>query len=71
MPKTIGWEVSSLKLETNTSDPSSDFLFTNGLMQVPVIVSIKAIKKQDASHHTLSNEDLASIKLVHYHNPFE
>ncbi|CAM6102841.1 unnamed protein product [Calypogeia fissa] len=56
------WEVTYFKVETITSDS----LYANGRMQVPVIVSIKAIEKGTTQRYTLQDADLSKIELIDY-----
>jgi hypothetical protein len=60
------WEVTYFKVETTTSDGKSDSLYANGRMQVPVIVSIKAIEKGTTKRFTLQDTDLSKIELIDY-----
>ena len=63
------WEVTYFKVETITSGGESDSLYANGRMQVPVVVSIKAIEKDTVKQHTLQSTDLSNIKLIDYDDP--
>ncbi|TRX93350.1 hypothetical protein FHL15_005625 [Xylaria flabelliformis] len=62
----MGWSVSFLRVNTSTSD-DKDSLYANGIMQVPVIVSIKAID-ENRDPYTLSDSDLNSIELIDYND---
>ncbi|KAH2761583.1 hypothetical protein KXW10_000405 [Aspergillus fumigatus] len=57
------WTVVSIDIYTTTSDKISDTLYANGRMQVPVDVLI--LTKPAA---VLTEEELSSIKLVHYND---
>jgi hypothetical protein len=65
----IRWEISRFKVETSPGDHTRDSLFANGLMQVPVFVSIEAINPATGLTHTLSAAELNTIKLVDYFSP--
>ncbi|KAI0453888.1 hypothetical protein F5B21DRAFT_478203 [Xylaria acuta] len=60
------WEVSDLQIRTSASKSDEDSIFANGIMQVPVIVSIKAVDKTTRDRVTLSDSELSSIRLVDY-----
>ncbi|KAI3013244.1 hypothetical protein CBS147346_247 [Aspergillus niger] len=62
----VSWEVSFLQVQTSTADAATDTLFANGHMQVPVIVTIKAIDPESASTYELKDSDLKNIKLIDY-----
>ncbi|KAJ7189184.1 hypothetical protein C8R46DRAFT_35779 [Mycena filopes] len=65
-----GWKVSYLRVETSTSNTKTDSLYANGQMQIPVIISIKAVTTgtKTETHYTLADSDLNKIKLVYYHD---
>ncbi|RAH55760.1 hypothetical protein BO85DRAFT_470103 [Aspergillus piperis CBS 112811] len=58
------WEVSFLQVQTTTADAVTDTLYANGHMQVPVIVTIKAIDPESAATYELKDSDLEKIKLI-------
>ncbi|RPA93704.1 hypothetical protein L873DRAFT_1830615 [Choiromyces venosus 120613-1] len=60
------WEVGYLKVKTTTDKETSDILYANGRMQVPVRVYIKAIKKGMTERFYLTQSELDTIKLVDY-----
>ncbi|KAJ7189187.1 hypothetical protein C8R46DRAFT_877078 [Mycena filopes] len=65
-----GWKVSYLRVETGTSSAKTDSLYANGQMQIPVIISIKAVTTgtKTETRYTLADSDLNKIKLVYYHD---
>ncbi|PYI09384.1 hypothetical protein BO78DRAFT_437947 [Aspergillus sclerotiicarbonarius CBS 121057] len=63
------WEVTFFEITTTRRDRITDTLYANGLMQVPVDISIKATV--DDRPYSLSEEELSSIKLVRYVAPDE
>ncbi|PWY69619.1 hypothetical protein BO94DRAFT_590404 [Aspergillus sclerotioniger CBS 115572] len=65
----VNWEVTFFEITTTRSDRITDTLYANGRMQVPIDVSIKAVVNDET--YTLSEQELASIKLVRYVSPDE
>ncbi|KAL3248795.1 hypothetical protein ABHI18_011881 [Aspergillus niger] len=63
------WEVTSLEVQTTTPSATSDGLYANGNMQVPVIVVIKTIDPDTNTSYQLSESDLETIKLIDYDDP--
>ncbi|GKZ33893.1 hypothetical protein AbraIFM66950_003980 [Aspergillus brasiliensis] len=63
------WEVSSFEVQTTTPSATSDGLYANDNMQVPVVVVIKAIDSDSAMPYELSESDLETIKLADYDDP--
>ncbi|KAJ5729087.1 uncharacterized protein N7483_003595 [Penicillium malachiteum] len=62
----VTWEVVSFAVQTTTSDRVTDRLFANGNMQVPVIVTIRAINSATGATHLLSAAQLQEIELIDY-----
>ncbi|KAJ7192347.1 hypothetical protein GGX14DRAFT_380229 [Mycena pura] len=62
------WKVTYFKVETSTFSANTDSLYANGRMQIPVIVSIKAIDTAARKPYTLTDSDLNKIKLVYYYD---
>ncbi|MCJ1346265.1 hypothetical protein MMC31_004480 [Peltigera leucophlebia] len=62
------WEVTSFTVQTSTTNGTSDVLYANGRMQVPVTVFIKAVKKGKTKRYYLSQQQLAGIELIDYGN---
>ncbi|KAK3356818.1 hypothetical protein B0T25DRAFT_537470 [Lasiosphaeria hispida] len=60
------WEVTYFKVETTTGDGKTDSLYANGRMQVPVIVTIKAIEKGTTKRCWLQPDELSEIALIDY-----
>ncbi|GIJ89541.1 hypothetical protein Asppvi_008483 [Aspergillus pseudoviridinutans] len=65
----VRWEISDMRVETSPGDHTRDSLFANGQMQVPVFVSIQALKPNTTENYTLSAAELNTIKLVDYFSP--
>ncbi|KAI2862001.1 hypothetical protein CBS147321_1152 [Aspergillus niger] len=65
----VSWEVTSLEVQTTTPSATSDGLYANGNMQVPVIVVIKTIDPDTNTSYQLSESDLETIKLIDYDDP--
>ncbi|BCR99551.1 uncharacterized protein AKAW2_41234S [Aspergillus luchuensis] len=65
----VSWEVTSLEVQVTTPNATSDALFANGNMQVPVIVVIKAIDPDTNTVYELSDLELETIKLIDYDDP--
>lgn len=63
------WSFVSFSIESTTPDRLTDILFANGLMQVPVVISILARYKENGTKHTLSDSELRGVKLVDYFSP--
>ncbi|OAA44082.1 hypothetical protein BBO_04438 [Beauveria brongniartii RCEF 3172] len=64
MTSAINWEVTDFKIQGN------DFvLFSNGRMQVPANVLIRAVNPVDSSVYTLTAAELARIQLIDYYVP--
>ena len=61
------WEPISFAVQTTTSDRVTDRLFANGNMQVPVIVTIRAMTST-GDPHLLSNNQLRRIDLIDYYS---
>ncbi|KAK0716311.1 hypothetical protein B0H67DRAFT_489878 [Lasiosphaeris hirsuta] len=60
------WEVTYFKVETTTGDGKTDSLYANGRMQVPVIVTIKAIEQGTTKRCWLEPHELSEIALIDY-----
>ncbi|KAL7892574.1 hypothetical protein HDV63DRAFT_389469 [Trichoderma sp. SZMC 28014] len=60
------WEIGGFQIETTTSDGFHNTLFANGLMQVAVLVKIKAYVHGTEKLYTLSQAELDTIKLIDY-----
>ncbi|GJP93899.1 calcineurin-like phosphoesterase [Aspergillus niger] len=65
----VSWEVTSLEVQTTTPSATSDGLYANGNMQVPVVVVIKTIDPDTNTSYQLSESDLETIKLIDYDDP--
>ncbi|KAE8353322.1 hypothetical protein BDV28DRAFT_165011 [Aspergillus coremiiformis] len=62
------WEVTSFSVRSSTASGTSDVLYANGRMQVPVIASIKAIDTKTNNRYQLTDAELQKIQLVDYLN---
>ncbi|GKZ72396.1 hypothetical protein AnigIFM50267_008759 [Aspergillus niger] len=65
----VSWEVTSLEVQTTTPSATSDGLYANGNMQVPVVVVIKTIDPDTNTSYQLIESDLETIKLIDYDDP--
>ncbi|GKZ22928.1 hypothetical protein AbraIFM66951_009324 [Aspergillus brasiliensis] len=65
----ISWEVSSFEVQVTTPNATSDALYANGSMQVPVIVVISAINPDSNSPYELDDSELEKIRLIDYDDP--
>ncbi|KAK0761458.1 hypothetical protein N5P37_006410 [Trichoderma harzianum] len=48
------WSFVSFSIESTTPDRLTDILFANGLMQVPVVISILARYKENVEHKNIA-----------------
>ncbi|PYI02602.1 hypothetical protein BO78DRAFT_390102 [Aspergillus sclerotiicarbonarius CBS 121057] len=62
------WEVITFTVQTSAVGNASDRLYANGQMQVPVIVSIRAIIGDTGASYHLTQSELQSIKLIDYYS---
>ena len=62
------WVVTFFKVLTSTKDQTSDILYANGAMQVPINVFIKAIDPNANAPYSLTQDELDGITLVEYNN---
>ncbi|PYH93981.1 hypothetical protein BO71DRAFT_399233 [Aspergillus ellipticus CBS 707.79] len=62
----VSWEVTAFAVQTSTADQRTDALYANGRMQVPVIVSVRAINGSTGASYQLTNAELERIQLVDY-----
>ncbi|KAK6527589.1 hypothetical protein TWF694_004573 [Orbilia ellipsospora] len=60
------WEIEQFCIKTNNSSEVCDTLFANGQMQVPLDVSIRAVKGTET--YKLTDAELDTIKIVYYNN---
>ncbi|GLA64610.1 hypothetical protein AtubIFM54640_006334 [Aspergillus tubingensis] len=65
----VSWEVSSFEVQTTTPNATSDALYANGNMQVPVIVVISAIDPDTCKAYELNETELETITLIDYDDP--
>lgn len=63
------WEVDLLIVSTITQDAHSDTVYANGVMQIPVLVTLGAIDKETSDPYELQDSDLASIQLFDFNDP--
>ncbi|GLA67390.1 hypothetical protein AtubIFM54640_010708 [Aspergillus tubingensis] len=61
----VSWEVTSLAVQTSTANQKTDTLYANGRMQVPVIVSVKAVNGTTGQNYELTDAELEKIKLFY------
>ncbi|GFF54590.1 hypothetical protein IFM46972_10059 [Aspergillus udagawae] len=66
----VDWEVSKMLIETGRGGVE-DRLFANGLMQVLVVVEIRAFDPTTRTDYELNDSDLATLKLVDYYDGSE
>lgn len=62
------WEVDFFIISTTTQDSHTDRLYANGLMQVPVVVTLGAIDKKTSESYPLQDSDLDKIGLYDFEN---
>ncbi|KAG5821600.1 hypothetical protein H9Q74_000029 [Fusarium xylarioides] len=60
------WVVNSISIRTVTENQTSDSLYANGLMQVPVHVLIKAKYKNKSERYHLKPQDLKLVRLFDF-----
>ncbi|OJZ84723.1 hypothetical protein ASPFODRAFT_48846 [Aspergillus luchuensis CBS 106.47] len=65
----VSWEVSSFEVQATTANATSDALYANGNMQVPVIVVISVIDSDTNNAYELNDSELETIKLIDYDDP--
>ncbi|OOF91476.1 hypothetical protein ASPCADRAFT_409084 [Aspergillus carbonarius ITEM 5010] len=63
----MSWEVTSFTVQSVTG--GAETLYANGQMQIPAIVSIKAIDTTTYASYKLTQVELESIQLVDYFSP--
>ncbi|XXH00618.1 hypothetical protein Hte_006966 [Hypoxylon texense] len=63
------WTLMVFRVETTTPDTTTDTLYANSRMQVPVIASIKARDRNTGSVYKLSDSELNKIELIDYDAP--
>src|SRR4051812_2079426 len=62
------WDVTTLKLATSAHSQTSDALYANGRMQVPVHVEIRARDRATGNTYRLTESELNGIELVDYYD---
>ncbi|PWY65825.1 hypothetical protein BO83DRAFT_117104 [Aspergillus eucalypticola CBS 122712] len=62
----VSWEVTSFEVQATTPNATSDALYANGNMQIPVIVAISVIDPDTNTAYELNDSELETIKLIDY-----
>ncbi|PYH73076.1 uncharacterized protein BO88DRAFT_450437 [Aspergillus vadensis CBS 113365] len=65
----VSWEVSSFEVQATTPNATSDALYANGNMQVPVIVVISVVDPDTNNAYEPNDSELETIKLIDYDDP--
>ncbi|OOG00671.1 hypothetical protein ASPCADRAFT_202496 [Aspergillus carbonarius ITEM 5010] len=65
------WEVTSFAVQTSTANQKTDSVYANGRMQVPVIVTVKAVNGTTGASYELTDAELKTIKLRDYYTSTE
>ncbi|GFN11305.1 hypothetical protein AtubIFM55763_008237 [Aspergillus tubingensis] len=65
----VSWEVSSFEVQATTPNATSDALYANGNMQVPVIVVISVVDPDTNNAYELNESELEAIELIDYDDP--
>ncbi|RAH56257.1 hypothetical protein BO85DRAFT_63010 [Aspergillus piperis CBS 112811] len=65
----VSWEVTSFEVQATTPNATSDALYVNGNMQIPVIVVISVIDLNTNNAYELNESELETIKLIDYDDP--
>jgi len=69
MGSSTEWEVNRFTVKTGTRDGTSDVLYANGRMRVPVYVDIVANVKGETNRYNLTTAELNTIQLIDYDAP--